>query len=116
MVRSYFNGHMPVAMHDEKDLQTFHGGKAIEALDRALPRTLSEWERMHPIRQTSQFYVMGFVTQSGLTPVFGATPISVKRAVKKYREQGPADFLPRGACAVRRCCFPNGGDGRRASG
>jgi transposase-like protein len=64
----YFNGHMPVAMHDEKDLPTF---------------------RM----VTSQFYVMGLVTQSDLTRIFGVTPISVKRAVKKYREQGPGGFF-----------------------
>jgi transposase-like protein len=64
----YFTGHMPVAMHDEKDLHTF---------------------RM----VTSQFYVMGLVTQSDLTRVFGVTPISVKRAVKKYREQGPGGFF-----------------------
>ena len=64
----YFNGHMPVAMHDEKDLHTF---------------------RM----VTSQFYVMGLVTQSDLTRVFGVTPISVKRSVKKYREQGPGGFF-----------------------
>jgi hypothetical protein len=41
---------------------------------------------------TSQFYVMGLVTQSDLTRVFGVTPISVKRAVKKFREQGPGGF------------------------
>lgn len=64
----YFNGHMPVAMHDEKDLHTF---------------------RM----VTSQFYVMGLVTQSDLTRVFGVTPISVKRSVKKYRERGPGGFF-----------------------
>jgi hypothetical protein len=64
----YFNGHMPIAMHDEKDLHTF---------------------RM----VTSQFYVMGLVTQSDLTRVFGVTPISVKRSVKKYREQGPGGFF-----------------------
>ena len=64
----YFNGHTPVAMHDEKDLDTF---------------------RM----VTSQFYVLGLVTQSDLTRVFGVTPISVKRSVKKYREQGPGGFF-----------------------
>jgi len=63
----YFNGHMPVAIHDEKDLPAF---------------------RM----VTSQFYVMGLVTQSDLTRVFGVTPISVKRSVKKFREQGPGGF------------------------
>lgn len=63
----YFNGHMPVAIHDEKDLPSF---------------------RM----VTSQFYVMGLVTQSDLTRVFGVTPISVKRSVKKFREQGPGGF------------------------
>jgi hypothetical protein len=63
----YFNGHMPVAIHDEKDLPSF---------------------RM----VTSQFYVMGLVTQSDLTRVFGVTPISVKRSVKKFREHGPGGF------------------------
>jgi hypothetical protein len=63
----YFNGHMPIAIHDEKDLPSF---------------------RM----VTSQFYVMGLVTQSDLTRVFGVTPISVKRAVKKFREHGPGGF------------------------
>jgi transposase-like protein len=63
----YFNGHMPVAMHDEKDQRTF---------------------RM----VTSQFHVMGLVTQSDLARVFGVTPISVKRSVEKYRKHGPGGF------------------------
>jgi predicted transcriptional regulator len=63
----YFNGHMPVAAHDENDLPTF---------------------RMI----TSQFYVMGLVSQSDLTRVFGVSPISVKRYVKVLREQGPGGF------------------------
>jgi hypothetical protein len=63
----YFNGHMPIAMHDEKDQRTF---------------------RM----VTSQFYVMGLVTQSDLARVFGVTPISVKRSVKILRDHGPGGF------------------------
>jgi transposase-like protein len=63
----YFNGHMPIAMHDEKDQRTF---------------------RM----VTSQFYVMGLVTQSDLARVFGVTPISVKRSVKIFRDHGPGGF------------------------
>jgi hypothetical protein len=63
----YFNGHMPVGIHDEKDLPAF---------------------RM----VTSQFYVIGLVTQSDLTRLFEVTPISVKGAVKHFREQGPGGF------------------------
>ena len=63
----YFNGHLPVFTHGEKDLRSF---------------------RMI----TSQFYVNGLVTQSDLTRVFGVTAISVKRSVKKFREEGPRGF------------------------
>lgn len=63
----YFSHQMPVACHEENDLQTF---------------------RM----VTSQFFVMGLVTQSDLTRVFGVTPISVKRSVKIFREKGPGGF------------------------
>lgn len=63
----YFNGYTPIFSHSERDLNTF---------------------RMI----TSQFHVMGLVTQSDLIRAFGVTPISVKRSVKKYREQGPSGF------------------------
>jgi transposase-like protein len=41
---------------------------------------------------TSFFYVKGFVQQSDLCRTFGVTPIAVKRAVKKYREEGSGGF------------------------
>lgn len=64
---TYFNGMMPVFSHKEEDLNTF---------------------RMI----TSQFYVNGNVTQAEICRAFGVNPINVKRAVKKYREQGAAGF------------------------
>ena len=64
---TYFNGTMPVFSHDEDDLNTF---------------------RMI----TSQFYVNGNATQAEICRAFGVNPINVKRAVKKYREQGAAGF------------------------
>jgi transposase-like protein len=63
----YFNGAMPIFAHDEQDVRSF---------------------RMI----TSFFYVKGFVQQSDLCRTFGVTPIAVKRAVKKYREEGVAGF------------------------
>lgn len=77
---TYFNGMMPVFSHDENDLNTF---------------------RMI----TSQFYVNGNVTQSEICRTFGLAPISVKRAVKKYREEGVSGFYKakktRGATILR---------------
>jgi len=71
----YFNYQMPVFMHAENDDQTF---------------------RMI----TSQFCVNGNAKQAEIVRAFGVPPISVKRAVKKYREGGPALFYskpkPRG--------------------
>lgn len=64
---TYFNGMMPVFCHDEDDLNTF---------------------RMI----TSQFYINGNATQAEICRAFGITPINVKRAVKKYREQGAGGF------------------------
>ncbi len=64
---TYFNGTMPVFTHAEDDLNTFS-------------------------MITSQFYVNGNVTQAEICRAFGVTPISVKRAVKKYREHGAAGF------------------------
>jgi transposase-like protein len=63
----YFNGLMPIFAHGEQDVRSF---------------------RMI----TSFFYVKGFVQQSDLCRTFGVTPIAVKRAVKKYREEGPGGF------------------------
>jgi len=64
---TYFNGHMPVFIHDEHDLRTF---------------------RMI----TSQFIVNGNVKQSQIARVFGVPLITVKRYTKLYREKGPAGF------------------------
>jgi len=64
---TYFNGHMPVFIHDEHGLRTF---------------------RMI----TSQFIVNGNVKQSQIARVFGLPLITVKRYTKLYREKGPAGF------------------------
>ena len=64
---TYFNGMMPVFTHDEGDLSTF---------------------RMI----TSQFYINGHVTQSEICDSFSVPSVTVKRAVKKYREEGVAGF------------------------
>lgn len=64
---TYFNGHMPVFVHAADDLQTF---------------------RMI----TSQFCVNGNAKLSEISRAFGVPIISVKRAVKRYREEGPAGF------------------------
>ena len=63
----YFNGSMPVFVHDDTDIRTF---------------------RMI----TSQFCVNGNAKQSEVARAFGITLINVKRAVKLYREQGPPGF------------------------
>ena len=63
----YFNGHLPVFMHDEKELKTF---KMI----------------------TSQFVVTGVVKQIDIVRTFGLAKVTVKRAVKLYREKGPQGF------------------------
>ena len=64
---TYFNGMMPVFTHDESDLSTF---------------------RMI----TSQFYINGHLTQSEICKSFAVPAVTVKRAVKKYREEGVASF------------------------
>jgi transposase-like protein len=64
---TYFYGTLPVFFHDEDDLPTFH-------------------------MIISQLYINGSTTQAELCRVFGITAISVKRAVKKYREEGAAGF------------------------
>lgn len=63
----YFNGHLPVFMHDENDLKTF---KMI----------------------TSQFIATGLVKQKDIAKTFGIPIITVKRAAKTYREKGPEGF------------------------
>ena len=64
---TYFNGQMPVFVHDADDVRTF---------------------RMI----TSQFCVNGNAKQSEIARAFGVSLISVKRWVKVYREKGPAGF------------------------
>lgn len=64
---TYFNGHLPVFVHDEKDIQTF---------------------RMI----TSQFIVTGLVKQADIVKAFGVPLTTVKRYVKLYRKKGIKDF------------------------
>ncbi len=64
---TYFHGHLPVFEHRVNDTQTFH-------------------------LIASQFYVQGNATRAELCRAFGVTAISLKRAVKRYREKGPAGF------------------------
>ena len=63
----YFNGMMPVFTHDEKDVKSFQ-------------------------MITSQFCCSGVVKQADIARAFGVTELSVLRAVKRYREQGPGGF------------------------
>lgn len=63
----YFNGNMPVFQHHESDANSF---KMI----------------------VSQFYLNGVVTQSEIVKAFGIPKITIKRAVKLYRTEGPAAF------------------------
>lgn len=68
---TYFHGSLPVFTHDEQDLASF---------------------RMI----TAQFCVSGHSSQAEIARAFGVSLITVKRAVKRYREQGPRGFyLPR---------------------
>lgn len=64
----YFNGAMPVFQHPEDDLSSF---------------------RLF----TSQLVVNGNVRQVDLVRAFGVSSISVKRWVKKYREEGSGAFF-----------------------
>lgn len=64
---TYFNGSMPVFSHEEDDLASF---------------------RMI----TAQFCVNGNATQAQLMRAFGVSKISLKRAVKRYRSEGPKGF------------------------
>ena len=65
---TYFHGMMPVFRHEEGDTQSF---------------------RMI----TSQFCETGSAKQVEIIKAFGVSPCSVKRAVKLYREKGPAGFF-----------------------
>ena len=64
---TYFNGSMPVFVHEEDDLASF--------------RII-----------TAQFCVNGNATQAEIMRAFGVSKISLKRAVKRYREEGPKGF------------------------
>ena len=64
---TYFNGSMPVFVHDEEDVASF---------------------RMI----TAQFCVNGNAKQAEIVRAFGVSKISLKRAVKRYREEGPKGF------------------------
>ena len=77
---TYFHGVLPVFSHQEQDWATF---------------------RMI----TAQFCAMGNTQQVEIVRAFGVTSISVKRAVKCYRTQGPAGFyasrITRGAAVLK---------------
>lgn len=64
----YFNGSMPVFQHPEKDIKSF---------------------RLY----TTQLVVNGTVKQSEIVKAFNVSTISVKRWVKKYRENGSQAFF-----------------------
>ena len=66
----YFNGQMPIFVHDEGDLNSF---KMFMA----------------------QLFVTGCATQSEINKVFGLNPINMKRWTKRYREGGPGAFYQR---------------------
>jgi len=64
----YFNGAMPIFQHAENDYASF--------------RLI-----------TTQLVINGNVTQAEIVRAFGVSASSVKRWVKKYREQGPESFF-----------------------
>ena len=64
---TYFYGTLPVFTHDENDDASFQ-------------------------MITAQFYNSGYVKQMDIVRAFGVTPISVKRAVKRYKEEGVQGF------------------------
>jgi transposase len=64
---TYFNAGMPVFAHDEKDIASF---------------------RMI----TAQFCANGNTKQADIARTFGIAKVTVKRAVKLYREQGAKGF------------------------
>src|SRR5689334_14662083 len=63
----FYEGPNPVFVHDENDIQTF---------------------RMI----VSQFYITGKASQSEIIKAFAIPPVTLKRCVKLYREEGPAGF------------------------
>lgn len=64
---TYFYGTLPVFTHDDNDDASFQ-------------------------MITAQFYTNGYVKQMDIVRAFGVTPISVKRAVKRYKEEGVRGF------------------------
>lgn len=66
----YYNGAAPIFMHKEDDIASF---KVI----------------------TSQLYINGAAKQAEIVKAFGINPLSLKRWVKKYREEGPSAFYAR---------------------
>lgn len=64
---TYFYGTLPVFSHDESDTASFQ-------------------------MITAQFYVNGYVKQMDIVRAFGVSAISVKRAVKRFQEEGPQGF------------------------
>ncbi|WP_428354553.1 hypothetical protein [Methyloprofundus sp.] len=64
---TYFYATLPVFTHDENDDASFQ-------------------------MITAQFYANSYVKQMDIVRAFGVTPISVKRAVKRYQEQGVQGF------------------------
>ena len=64
----YFNGHLPVFVHDREDLATF--------------RLFS-----------SQLVINGNASQAQIARAFGVPLVTVKRYVKLYREGGTAAFF-----------------------
>ena len=64
----YFNGHLPVFMHAEEDLGAF---------------------RLF----TSQLIVNGTASQKQIVEAFGVPLVTVKRCVKRLREQGAGVFF-----------------------
>jgi transposase-like protein len=64
---TYFHGLLPVFQHNVNDRKTFH-------------------------LIVSQLYVNGNATQADIGRAFGVTLISLKRAVKRYRQKGAAGF------------------------
>lgn len=63
----YLNGHLPVFLHDQNDLQTF---------------------RLF----TTQLIVNGSVKQGDIARAFGIPERTVKRYVKRYRQNGAKGF------------------------
>jgi len=63
----YFLGQVPLFSHDVDDIQSFR-------------------------YITSQLHISGHVTQRQIINAFGVPPITVKRSVKKLREEGISGF------------------------